>query len=220
MASPAKVPSPEQDLRWRSILEIVLVYGMIEAALWSEGPWRFRIAILTLLLVIAIGLLRRDLWPKLGLGWRGLTASLWLVPASAVLAGGILLVGHEAHTLHSPYGRFWYIAAAGYSIWALEQQYLLQSFFLVRFESLLGDNWLALAAAVSLFCFAHVPNPILMAGTLLMAVVFCLLFRSYRNIYALALAHAMFGLSVAATFPESVIRHMRVGIGYLHYVKR
>ncbi len=219
MASPAKAPSPEQDLKWRSIAEIALVYGMIEAALWTEGPWRYRISILALLVVVAIGLLRRDLWPKLGLGWRGLMASLWLVPAAAALAGGILLAGHEAHTLHSPYGRFWYVAAAGYAIWALEQQYLLQSFFLVRFESLLGDGWQALTAAVFLFCFAHIPNPILMAGTLLMAIIFCALFRHYRNIYALAVAHAMFGLSVAAVFPEAVLRHMRVGIGYLHYIR-
>ena len=58
------------------------------------------------------------------------------------------------------------------------------------------------------------------AGTQLMAVAFCVLFRYYRNIYALALAHAMFGLWVASTIPESVIRHMRVGIGYLHYIRR
>ncbi len=220
MASPAKAPSPEQDLRWRSVLEIALVYGTIEVALWTEGPWRYRISALALLVVVAIGILRRDLWPKLGLGWRGVIRSLWIIPAAAVLSGGILLAGHAAHTLHSPYGRFWYIAAAGYALWALQQQYLLQSFFLVRFESLGGKGWQALLAAVFLFCFAHVPNLVLMAGTLLMAVIFCALFRHYRNIYALAVAHAMFGLSVASVFPEAVVRHMRVGIGYLHYVKR
>ena len=207
-------------MRWRSILEIVLVYGIIEAALWTEGPWRYRISVLALFVVIAIGILRRDLWPRLGLGRRGLAASLWIVPAAAALSGGILLAGYTGHTLHSPYGRFWYVAVASYVLWALQQQYLLQSFFLVRLESLMGDGWGGLLGAVLLFCFAHVPNPILMAGTLLMAAIFCVLFRYYRNIYALAVAHAMFGLSVAATIPESVIRHMRVGIGYLHYIRR
>ncbi len=207
-------------MRWRSLLEIVLVYGIIEVALWTEGLWRYRISALTLLVVVALGIQRRELWPKLGLGRRGLAASLWIVPAAAALSGAMLLASRAAHTLHSPYGRFWYVAAVAYALWALQQQYLLQSFFLVRFEALLGEGWKSLLAAVLLFCFAHFPNPILMAGTLLMAALFCALFRHYRNIYALALAHAMLGLSLAAAIPESVIRHMRVGIGYLHYVKR
>lgn len=221
MANPSQSPSPdERTRRVRSVFEIVLVYGMIEVALWTEGPWRYRISALTLVVVVAIGLLRRDLWPRLGLGRRGLAHSLWIVPAAAALSGAILLAGYFSHTLHSPYGRFWYLAAASYALWALQQQYLLQSFFLVRFESLLGSGWAAFFAAVFLFVFAHVPNPILMAGTLAMAVAFCALFRRYRNLYALALAHAMFGMSVAASIPESVIRHMRVGIGYLHYARR
>ena len=222
MATSSQAPSgtAKESTNPRSALEIVLVYGIIEAALWTEGPWRYRISLLALLVVFILGVARRDLWPKLGLGRRGLWESLWIIPAAAAIAGAILLAGYVAHTLHSPYGRFWYIAAAGYALWAFQQEYLLQSFFLTRFESLLRDGWKATLAAIFLFAFAHIPNLVLTAATVLMAAVFCALFRRYRNLYALAAAHAMFGLSVAAVMPEWVVRHMRVGIGYLTYVRR
>jgi hypothetical protein len=43
------------------------------------------------------------------------------------------------------------------------------------------------------------------------------MFRRYRNIYPLAIVHAMLGLTVAITTPDSLLHHMRVGIGYLRY---
>ncbi len=214
-----QAPAPEDRLRRaRSALEIVLVYGIIEAALWTEGAARYWFSLLALLVVVIIGIDRRDLWPKLGLGSPGLVASLWIIPASAALGGGILLTGYFVGTLHRPYGRFWYVAIPGYLLWAFQQQYLLQSFFFTRFESLLGDGWRPLLSAVLLFFLAHIPNPILMGATLAMAAAFCLLFRRYRSIYALAVAHAMLGLSLAAVIPEPMVRHMRVGIGYFHYL--
>jgi hypothetical protein len=45
----------------------------------------------------------------------------------------------------------------------------------------------------------------------------CLLFLNYRNLYPLALAHAIFGIAVAVTLPRPVIRNMLVGLGYLTY---
>lgn len=205
----------------QSVVEALLVLGLIEAALWSEGRRRIDWGLAALAVVIAISLYRHDLWPRLGLGTRGLARSLWIVPAGVALSGSILLAGHLAgtlHGLHSP--RVWYISAAGYVLWALQQQYLLQSFFYTRFESLLGDGWRAVAAAALLFAFCHIPNPVLMGTTFLMALAFCLLFRRYRNIYVLAIAHAMLGLALSAAVPEVVVRHMRVGIGYLHYIGR
>ncbi len=136
-----QAPAPEDRLRRaRSVFEIVLVCGIIEAALWTEGAARYWFSLLALLVVVVIGIERRDLWPKLGLGRHGLVASLWILPASAAIAGGTLLSGYIAGTLHRPYGKFWYLAIAGYLLWAFQQQYLLQSFFFTRFESLERDG--------------------------------------------------------------------------------
>jgi hypothetical protein len=43
------------------------------------------------------------------------------------------------------------------------------------------------------------------------------MFRRYRSIYSLAIVHAMLGVTIALTVPDSLLHHMRVGIGYLRY---
>jgi membrane protease YdiL (CAAX protease family) len=67
-----------------------------------------------------------------------------------------------------------------------------------------------------LFCIAHIPNPVLMLATLGMGLFWAELFRRYRNIYPLSVAHAILGLSLSVTIPEPVTHHMRVGIAYWH----
>jgi membrane protease YdiL (CAAX protease family) len=70
-----------------------------------------------------------------------------------------------------------------------------------------------------LFSAAHLPNLVLVAATVVAAVFFVSVFQRWRNIYPLAIAHAMLGLSLAASVPDPVLRHMRVGIGFLHFVR-
>jgi len=48
-------------------------------------------------------------------------------------------------------------------------------------------------------------------------VISCLLFRRYRNLYALGLAQGLLGLCFAVCVPDALNHHMRVGLGYLHY---
>jgi hypothetical protein len=43
------------------------------------------------------------------------------------------------------------------------------------------------------------------------------MFRCYRSLYPIALVHAMLGLTIALVVPDSLLHHMRVGIGYLQY---
>jgi membrane protease YdiL (CAAX protease family) len=74
----------------------------------------------------------------------------------------------------------------------------------------------ALAAAV-IFSLAHLPNPILTVVTFVWGLLACLIFLSYRNLYVLAVAHAILGITVAMSVPGPVIRNMRVGLGYLKY---
>jgi hypothetical protein len=47
----------------------------------------------------------------------------------------------------------------------------------------------------------------------------CLLFLRYRNLYPLALAHTILGITVAITVPGPVVHNMRVGLGYLTYAR-
>jgi hypothetical protein len=71
--------------------------------------------------------------------------------------------------------------------------------------------------AAGLFAFAHLPNPILTPLTLIWGLAACLLFLRYRNVYTLAIVHAVFGICIAVTVPGPVDHNMRVGLGYLTY---
>ena len=100
------------------------------------------------------------------------------------------------------------------------QQFLLQSYFLLRFLRLLPGKTAPILAATGIFALAHLPNPILTPITLVWGAIACVLFLRYRNIYTLGLAHGIMGLCVAVTVPNSLHHHMRVGLGYLRYHPR
>jgi membrane protease YdiL (CAAX protease family) len=112
--------------------------------------------------------------------------------------------------------RGFFSAALGYLFWALQQELMLQSFFFNRLERALGSGK-AVWVAAGLFALAHLPNPVLVPATLIGGLVFCKLFRRYRNIYTLVVAQTILGICFAATVPNTVHHHMRVGIGYLTF---
>ena len=72
-------------------------------------------------------------------------------------------------------------------------------------------------AAALLFAATHVPSPLLTLLSFGGGLLFCEMFRRYRSIYPLGIVHAMLGLTIAMIMPDSLLHHMRVGIGYLRY---
>jgi membrane protease YdiL (CAAX protease family) len=103
-----------------------------------------------------------------------------------------------------------------YVLWALIQEFMLQSFFFIRCEELFGGKT-AVWVASTLFAAAHLPSPILTTLTLIGALFFCEMFRRYRSIYPIGIVHGILGLTISLTMPDSILHHMRVGIGYLRY---
>ena len=200
---------------------MVVAYSLLEASLWTEGPTQRIFALAAALWIVVATLLNRRSLRQLGLGTRGFVNSLIAIPVALAAAAVIVLIGWQAGTLRGLFGSrplLWH--SSGYAIWALMQQFILNSFFFLNLEELLGDSRRALWGAATLFCFAHLPNPVLMGGTLLAAVFFLALFRRHRNLYPLGIAHALLGLSLAVTVPDAWLRHMRVGISYLHFMVR
>ena len=154
------------------------------------------------------------------MGFRisGSLRSLWVIGLALLLAAAAASVADRLHTLHSPetpalfIKRYW-----GYSIWAFLQEFLLLNFVLLRLLKLLPTKKAAVLAAASLFAFAHLPNPVLTPVTLIWGYAACWLFLHYRNLYTLAVAHAIFGICIATTVPGPITHHMKVGLGYLAY---
>lgn len=214
-------PSAARVVGKRGLLwELAVGYGLLQAALWTEGELRWVWAIATAMWMIGLTVYHRPKLRELGLGWTGFTRSVWVV-LLAVLAGAMMLsAGHLAGTLHryAPH-RMLLALASGYLLWTFQQQFMLQSFFFLRLECLLGSRK-AVWAAAGLFALAHFPNPVLVPATWAAGLVFCELFRRDRNIYTLAIAQAILGMCLAAAVPEALHHHMRVGIGYLSWIGR
>jgi membrane protease YdiL (CAAX protease family) len=195
-------------------------YGLLQAALWTEGELRWIWAMGIVLWIVGVTAYHRPTLRQLGIGWTGFAASLWFAGLAVAAGAAILFGAHLAGTLHlgALQGTLLEIATS-YLIWTLQQQFILQSFFFLRLEQLLGGRK-AVWGTAGLFALAHFPNPVLLPATLVAGLVFCQLFRRYRNIYTLAIAQAILGMCLAAALPDALHHHMRVGIGYLGWVSR
>ncbi len=205
----------------RDLLELAVGYTLIMATIWTANPTQRVLYWLAFAWIIATSWARHDGWTALGLGRKGLLQSLWVVGVALLLSAGAIFIAWRTHTLHRLHGPTPILLHGwGYIVWSIMQQFLLQSYFLLRLLRLLPGKMAPIIAATGIFALAHLPNPILTPITFVWGVASCVLFLRYRNIYALGLAHGIMGLCVAVTVPNSVHHHMRVGLGYLRYHPR
>jgi len=200
----------------RDLLEVILGYGLIVGVIWMpEFPQRVS-SPLVLIVTLAVLLARRPTRDELGLGWRGFLPSLWILPAAVIVGAVSVLVAKRLGTLH-PLFKVDAGHVAGYVLWTLYQQILLNDYFLPRLTRLLGNGTVAVSVAAVLFAAAHLPSPWLSLATVVWGAISCALFRRYRNLYALGLAQGLLGLCFAACVPDALHHHLRVGLGYLRY---
>jgi len=218
-ASPSvETTSIIQAARGRPLLELSGGYALILATIWTPRPyqqWLYCIAVAWILVTSALAF---PGWEAMGFRRGGFLRSLWVVFAAAMVTAGAIVVAIHLDTLRHPIStRSWVMTFGGYTVWSFVQQFLLQGYFLFRFLRLLPRReWAALAAA-GIFAAAHLPNPILTPVTFIWGLCACFVFLRFRNVYPLAIAHALLGITVAITIPGPVVRNMRVGLGYLRY---
>ncbi|HEU5341006.1 type II CAAX prenyl endopeptidase Rce1 family protein [Edaphobacter sp.] len=216
-ATPAD-PSPlSRAAKWRALVELGGGYGLILLVLWAPRTARHPLSITAIIWIVIATCVSFDGMRTMGLRVSRPLRSAWIVPATLALAACAIGVASVLGTLSLPrtcilfVQRYW-----GYAIWAAVQQFLLQDFFLLRLLRVLSAKHAAIAAAL-LFTLAHLPNPILTPLTLAWGLASCLLFLCYRNLYPLAIAHAILGITLAMTVPGHIDHNMRVGLGYLTY---
>jgi membrane protease YdiL (CAAX protease family) len=153
---------------------------------------------------------------ELGLSWRQLLSSLWILPVAVAVASIGILLAYRVGTLHDLY-KADFAHVGGYVLWTIYQQFLLQDYFMPRLTRLLSTN-AAIALAAVLFAIAHLPNIPLTMATLVWGAISCALFRRYRSLYVLGLTQGLLGLCFAVCVPDLFLHHMRVGLGYWHYL--
>ena len=205
----------------RDLLELAVGYALILATIWTANPAQRILYWLAFAWIAATSWASREGWTALGLGRKGLLPSLWIVAVAVLLSGAAVFIAGRTHRLHRLHGPTPILLHGwGYIVWSLMQQFLLQSYFLLRLLRLLPGKTAPILVAAGIFSLAHLPNPVLTPITFVWGVAACILFLRYRNIYALGIAHGILGLCVAVTVPNSLHRHMRVGLGYLRYHPR
>ncbi len=205
-----------QPGRARDLVELILGYGLIVFVIWMPDPPQRILSPVVLVVTLAVVLARGPSRDELGFGRRGLLPSLWIVPAAVVLSTVSVLLARKLGTFHLlPNGNAPHVT--GYILWTLYQQFLLNDYLLPRLTGVFGSEALAVSTAAILFAGAHLPSPWLTLATLAWGAVSCLLFRRYRNLYALGLAQGLLGLCFSVCVPDAIHHHLRVGLGYLRY---
>lgn len=215
LGDPVEAHSRRRFFVW---FQLVAAYVLLERALWApqlaaRNGWAL-VAGAVVLVFVAVD---RPSLDRLGLGMpRRAGASLVLAASFAVAVLLMFLVHWVGGQI--PANPTWpsLRSAWQYLIWALLQEFILQSFFFTRCEDLFGSS-AAVWTAATLFAAAHLPSPLLTTFTLVGGLLFCEMFRRFRSIYPIGVIHAVMGLTVALTMPDSLLHHMRVGIGYLQY---
>lgn len=213
---PWSIPVPAAYRRHFVWAQIIVAFLLLEFGLWEPRMrTRNRWVGLAALTILVLVLIDRASLERLGLRLPktfGASVVLGISFTTVVLmvgmvrwAGGQVPANPTWPSLH---------LAWQYVIWALIQEFLLQSFFFTRCEELFGSS-AAVWVAATMFAAAHLPSPILTTFTLIGGLFFCEMFRRYRCIYPIGIVHAVLGLTIAATVPNSLLHHMRVGIGYL-----
>jgi hypothetical protein len=204
--------------RRRDLVELSIGYALILVVIWTPRPWQ------KLPYFIAAAFIVTILWKSFA-GWKAMgfraansVRSSWLVGGALLASAVAVIIASRLHTLHTPASPILFIYHyRGYIIFAFVQQFLLQDFFLPRTLRQTRSPGSAALAAAAIFSLAHLPNPILSVITFIWGFAACLFFLHYRNLYTLAIAHAILGITLAITVPGPVIHNMRVGLGYLTY---
>ena len=213
--NPAVATGIRRSFLWA---QAIVVFVLLEFTLWTPTrAIRNRVAIIALFTILVLVLVDRPSLERLGLRLpKTIGASVVLGIGFAAVILMVVLVNLAGGSI--PANPTWpnLRSAWGYLIWALIQEFILQSFFFNRFEELYGGS-AAVWISATLFAAAHLPSPVLTTATLIGALLFCAMFRRFRSIYPIGIIHAMLGLTIFLITPDSLLHHMRVGIGYLRY---
>ena len=196
------------------IAEPMAIFALIMAYIWKlrytwHGCW-----VLILGLVLLSHALRKESAGELGFARRNLEgclrecATLLLLLTLAMLAAG--MVFSTTRPIAFDEGL---TALLGYLPWGLLQQYLLNGYFVRRFETAWPRH--APLAAAALFGAAHLPNWFLAPVAFLAGYCCGCVYLRHRNLYFLGLAHGTIGFLLFLVVPDSISHHLAIGPGWL-----
>ncbi len=199
-------------------LEAGAVFVLLLSYIWyfqalAHSSWMILLAI-----VLASHAVRGESPSALGLRSEGFVecARRFAIPVFLVAVIGTTL-GFAFDTVR--HVAVWRVAGVlvGYCFWALFQQYLLNGYFVNRLRASFDTRYQFLVApmAGAMFAAAHLPNPLLMVVTLIGGAIAAVAYQRHRNLFFLALAHALIGTMLWLVVPDALSHNLRVGPGML-----
>lgn len=204
----------QRTIRRIAVLEPVSIFALIMAYIWVlrfGHRWAW-VGILGLML--ASHKLRREDAGSLGFRWANLRQCLFEVgPALAFVALLLFAAGMVFDTTRQVHMDQAFLSWAAYLPWGIFQQYILNGYFLTRFDAAVSRR-AASAITAAFFAGAHTPNWFLMAVTLLLGYCCTILYRRYKNLYFLGIAHGTVGFLLYLVVPDSISHHLNVGPGW------
>jgi membrane protease YdiL (CAAX protease family) len=209
--------SVPDGIRKLAVLEPLAVFSLLMLYIWKlrftyHGFW-----LVILALLVASHAVRGEGPGELGFGgqaWRVCVRSYG--PALACLAAAMLAGGTLLGTMRPlAFGQ----ALEGWAIylpWGVLQQYMLNGYFLRRFEASASPR-AARAISAILFSAAHTPNWFLMVAAFPAGICCTGIYRRTRNLYFLGVAHATVGYLIYLVIPDFISHHLYIGPGwFLH----
>ena len=132
-----------------------------------------------------------------GLRRAGLGPTAAACAALIAIAGPAMVAWGLAHGADPSPGML--VAIVCYPAWGLVQQLLVQGVVtggVSRLPGRLGHPAVATGVSATSFSLAHWPEPMLMAGTLLLGLVLAPIWLRWRNLWPLAFAHGWLGTAL------------------------
>ncbi len=205
------IPRGIPRYRWGTLLRLLFPIVLLEVALWSPLPAG---------ILFGIGALWYIAWQvynaasnarSLGLDLRGVVRESWLLGATVALALAILAAAYFSGSLHRLWGlRYPWVGVAVYICWAFVQEFMLQCFCVPMLRAMVSRVSSLLLAGV-LFAVAHLPNPSLTLMAFFAGVALTSIYARRKNLYVVALIHAVLGLTLAVSAPDEWFHDLRVG---------
>ncbi len=197
-----------------AIVEPLAIFVMIMAYIWDLRFTHPRLWLGILALILLSHVAHQEHAETLGFRLRNLRECLReFVPA--ITFSALLLLGcGMLFATTRPIGFDQALTAwMGYLPWGLFQQYVLNGYFMNRFDGLVSKRAAPVISA-ALFSGAHTPNWFLMGVTLLAGYCCARVYRRYRNLYFLGAAHGTVGFLLFLVVPDSISHHLVVGPGW------
>ena len=212
-------------LRGRALVDLAVLTSLFESILWVWHPAKFQAAVVIGSIVIAlvsVGVVVRQ-FPKGMPSVNGSSARVaWKL--STIYTVGAMLIsvgiawpfgfleqewGWQAFERPKPLLPVWFLKEVGI---VLFQQVLLQYVIFPLATQIVGFQWAALVLTGAIFSFFHMPNPLAMALTFIIAPLWCLIFLAGgKRLLPVMFSHTVLFVVIIYALPWHITLGLAVG---------